>query len=111
MTDKAPDEKGVVTRLSFLKASAGAAAGAAAVGVPIASAISTDQPGVPVEPHGTTPHEPVMASVRDADRGEVTLMSGTQEVTYRDRNLVKRRLNAAPNGPQVTGEGIDVLAP
>ena len=111
MTDKAPEEKGVVTRLSFLKASAGAAAGAAAVGVPIASAISTDQKGVPVEPHGTTPREPVVAYVRDAERGEVTLMSGTSEVTYRDRNLVKRLMSAAPTGLQVPGEGTDVIAP
>jgi hypothetical protein len=110
VTDKAP-EKGGVTRLSFLKASAGAAAGAAAIGVPIASAVSTDQAGVQVEPGSATPREPVVAYVRDADRGEVTLMSGTNEVTYRDRNLVKRLMNAAPNGPQATGEGIDVLAP
>lgn len=111
MTDKAPEEPGGVTRLSFLKASAGAAAGAAAVGVPIASAIAAEKDGVPVEPRGATPREPIMAYVRDADRGEVTLMSGTDEVTYRDPTLVKRLMKAAPNGPQVTGEGLDVLAP
>lgn len=111
MTDKAPEKTGGVTRWSFLKASAGAAAGAAAVGVPIASAMSAEQDGAPVEPHGTTPREPVMAYVRDAERGEVTLMSGTSEVTYRDPNLVKRLMKAAPNGPQLTGEGLDVLAP
>jgi hypothetical protein len=110
VTDKAPEESGV-TRLSFLKASAGAAAGAAAVGVPIAAAVSNDQQGVRIEPAGASPREPVVAYVRDAERGEVTLMSGTSEVTYRDRSLVKRLLGAAPSGPQVTGEGIDVLAP
>ena len=110
MTDKAPevDEgEGGFTRLSFLKVSAGAAAGAAAIGVPIASAaISTGKDGVPVEPQGATPREPVVAYVHDAERGEVTLMSGTSEVTYQDRNLVKRLMDAAPNAPQVTGEGI-----
>jgi hypothetical protein len=111
VTDKPPEEEGRVTRLSFLKASAGAAAGAAAIGVPVASAMSADQQGVPVEPRGATPREPVVAYVRDADRGEVTLMSGTSEITYRDRNLVKRLINAAPNGAQVTGEGTDVIAP
>ena len=110
MTDKAPEEEGGVTRLSFLKASAGTAAGAAAIGVPIASAISAGQ-GVPVEPHGSTPREPVVAYVRDAERGEVTLMAGTSEVTYRDRNLVKRLMSAAPTGLQVPGEGTDVIAP
>lgn len=110
MTDKAPDEGGV-TRMSFLKASAGAAAGAAAIGVPIAAAASSDRPGVQVEPAGATPREPVVAYVRDAQRGEVTLMSGTSEVTYRDRSLVKRLLNAAPGSRAATEEGIDVIAP
>lgn len=110
MTDKAPDEGGV-TRMSFLKVSAGAAAGAAAIGVPIAAAVSKDQQGVQVEPAGATPREPVVAYVRDPARGEVTVISGTSEVTYRDRSLVKRLLGAAPNGSQATGEGTDVLTP
>jgi hypothetical protein len=110
VTDEKREDDGV-TRLSFLKVSAGAAAGAAAIGAPVAAAIASEQPGTPVEPTGRTPHEPVMAYVRDADRGEVTLMSGTSEVTYRDRKLVNRLLAAAPTDPQVTGDGIDVLAP
>jgi hypothetical protein len=36
-----------------------------------------------------------MAYVRDAKRGEVTVLSGTNEATYRDRALVKRMLDAA----------------
>ena len=42
------------------------------------------------------PREPVIAYVRDARRGEVTVMSGTRETTYRDPALVKRLLKAAP---------------
>jgi hypothetical protein len=99
-----------LTRLSFLKASAGAAAGAAAIGVP-AAVIATEQPGVVTEPSSATPREPVMAYVRDARRGEVTVMAGTSETTYRDRALVKKLLAAAPKDSVVNGGGIDVLAP
>jgi len=37
----------------------------------------------------------VMAYVRDAARGEVTVLSGTREVTYRDPELAARLLAAA----------------
>ena len=52
-----------------------------------------------------------MAYVRDAQRGEVTVMSGTSETTYRDRALVKRLLDAAPTESNLNGGGLDVLAP
>jgi hypothetical protein len=101
-------EDGGVTRLSFLKASAGAAAGAAAIGVP-AAAVLSNQKGEVTEPSSPNPQEPVMAYVRDAERGEVTVMSGTSETTYRDRSLARRLLDAAPK--DVNGGGIDVVAP
>jgi hypothetical protein len=41
------------------------------------------------------PEEPLVAYVRDAERGEVTVTSGTSEHTYRDRVLVQRLLRAA----------------
>ena len=41
------------------------------------------------------PEEPLVAYVRDAKRGEVTVTSGTSERTYRDRALVQRLLRAA----------------
>jgi hypothetical protein len=100
-----------VTRLSFLKASAGAAAGAAAIGVPAAAALSEQKSGVVTEPSSPNPREPVMAYVRDAARGEVTVMHGTSETTYRDRTLVKRLMDAAPKDQIVNGGGLDVLAP
>ena len=47
------------------------------------------------KPSGPAPHEPVTAYVRSAERGEVTVMAGKQETTYRDPVLVKRLLDAA----------------
>ena len=85
-----------VTRLSFIKASAGAAAGMAAVGVPAAAAQAQEEAGVETEPSTATPEEPVTAYVRDPSRGEVTVLSGTGEKTYRDRALVRRMMAAAP---------------
>jgi hypothetical protein len=107
---KSKPEGGGVTRLSFLKASAGAAAGAAAVAIP-AAVVADQQPGVVTDPSSPNPPEPVMAYVRDARRGEVTVMQGTNETTYRDRALVKRLLDAAPEAASTSGGGLDVLAP
>jgi hypothetical protein len=104
-------EDGGVTRLSFLKASAGAAAGAAAIGVPAAAVLSNEGKAEVTEPSSENPREPVMAYVRDAERGEVTVMSGTSETTYRDHSLAKRLLDAAPKDSAVNGGGIDVVAP
>ena len=98
-----------VTRLSFLKASAGAAAGAAAVGVPAAAVLTDERSRVVAEPSSGNPREPVIAYVRDAERGEVTVMSGLSETTYRDRALARKLVAAAPNDAVVNGGG-DVLA-
>jgi hypothetical protein len=103
-----------VTRLSFLKTSAGVAAGAAAVAVPAAAltaAASGEQPKAIPEPTTPNPQEPVMAYVRDAKRGEVTVVAGTGETTYRDQALVKKLLAAAPSDAASANGGIDVLAP
>jgi hypothetical protein len=93
------------SRRAFLQGSAGAAAGAAVIlATPKVAAIALDSPGssVPAEPKavvtkasGPAPAEPVTAYVRDAARGEVTVMSGKQETTYKDPALVKRLLDAA----------------
>jgi hypothetical protein len=93
------------SRRVFLQSTAGAVGGAATVlaGPKVASlaleAASPDGPSEPkpvvTEPSGPLPREPITAYVRDADRGEVTVMSGTFETTYRDPVLVKRLLDAA----------------
>jgi hypothetical protein len=108
MADETSDGGGV-TRLSFIKTSAGVAAGAAAIGVP--AVLSGEKPGVVATASSPTPREPVMAYVRNADLGEVTVMSGTGETTYRDHALVRRLLAAAPQDSIVNGGGIDVVAP
>jgi hypothetical protein len=104
-------EEGGLTRLSFLRAGAAAAAGAAAIGVPVATALSQEKAGVATDPSSENPREPVMAYVRDESLGEVTVLSGTNEKTYRDPALVKRLLAAAPEQTTLNGGGIDVIAP
>jgi hypothetical protein len=93
------------SRRAFLQGSAGAAASAAVIlATPKVASIALDSPGssVPAEPKavvtkpsGPAPPEPVTAYVRNADLGEVTVMSGQQETTYKDPVLVKRLLDAA----------------
>ena len=51
--------------------------------------------GAVVKPSGPPPAETVMAYVRDAARGEITVLSGTREVTYRDPELAARLFAAA----------------
>jgi len=106
---KGKPEDGGITRMSFIKTATGVAAGvgAAAIGVPGAGAATDREAAVPTEPSAPTPSEPVVAYVRDAEAGEVTVVSGTSETTYRDRALVKRLLRAAPS----TEGGDDVIAP
>lgn len=86
-----------LTRRSFLK-TAGLATGAAAVaatpGLSAASAAAEEQPTV-IEPTAPPPPELVVAYVRDAGRGEVTVLWGENETTYRDRALAKRLQKAA----------------
>ncbi len=93
------------SRKEFLQGSAGAAAGAALIlATPKVAAVTLDNgasnavrepQAVVTNPSGRARREPVTAFVRDAERGEVTVMSGKQETTYRDPALVKRLLKAA----------------
>jgi hypothetical protein len=106
-------EKGI-DRRSFIKASAGVATGAAAVGMPAvavlgvpATALGDKRKAVPVSSDAAPPAEPVMAYIHDADRGEVTVLAGTAETTYRDPALVKHLQELTSDHP--TG-GTDVLA-
>jgi len=84
-----------LSRRSFVKI-AGAATGAAALAAapPIARAAVEESPR-PTDPTTGVPEEPLVAYVRDAERGEVTVTAGTAEHTYRDRALVQRLLRAA----------------
>src|SRR5262249_39057208 len=59
------------------------------------SALAAEPKAVVTKPSGPIPAEPVTAYVRNAERHEVTVMSGRIETTYRDPVLVKRLLDAA----------------
>ena len=84
-----------LSRRSFVKiAGAATAASALAAAPPIARAAVGDD-AERIHPTGEVPEEPVVAYVRDAGRGEVTVTAGTAEHTYRDRALVQRLLRAA----------------
>jgi hypothetical protein len=75
-----------LSRRSFMKI-AGAATGAAALAAapPIARAAVGEEDAQPTK----------ATYVRNAERGEVTVTSGTVEHTYRDRALVQRLLRAS----------------
>lgn len=93
--------RGRLNRRSFLQNSGGVATGLAVTIVPgaavalAAPAAASAKLGERVHPTGDVPHEPVMAYVHDAKKGEVTVLSGTEERTYRDPVLAKRLLDAA----------------
>jgi hypothetical protein len=88
-----------LSRRSFLK-TAGLATGAAVVaGVPAAAAATESAPEIVPSP-SAIPHEPLVAYVRDASRGEVTVVSGLEETTLKDQALVKRITKAAERHPR-----------
>ncbi len=97
-----PGAKGV-NRRSFLQSSGGVATGLAVTVVPSAAVVlaspaavsAKERLGEPVHPSGDVPQETVMAYVHDAEKGHVTVVSGTSERTYRDPVLAKRLLDAA----------------
>jgi len=93
--------KPALNRRTFLQSTAGAAAGVAVIvgGPKLAAAAlnagTNTAPAVITKPSGPIPREPVMAYVRNAARGEVTVMSGMRETTYRDPALAKKLIDAA----------------
>ncbi|MGN6379969.1 MAG: hypothetical protein ACTHNU_13535 [Gaiellales bacterium] len=84
-----------MNRRSLVKRAGAAVVGATALGAAGASPAGADERAQMTDPSGPVPAEPVVAYVRDADRGEVTVAAGGRETTYRDRALVKRLLRAA----------------
>jgi uncharacterized protein with LGFP repeats len=95
---------GGISRRSLITTSAGVATTAAVAAVGPAAAIGLlEAPAVAVAAPSThTPADPVVAYVRDAARGEVTVISGQCERTFRDVALVKRLLAA---GACASGNG------
>ena len=92
-----------LSRRTFLRTSTGVATGIAVTVLPsgavaLASAGDAEAKAPSaqrVAAEGDVPAETVMAYVHDAQRGVVTVVSGTGERTYRDHALVKHLLDAA----------------
>jgi TAT (twin-arginine translocation) pathway signal sequence len=84
-----------LSRRSFMKV-AGAATGAAALAAapPLAKAAVGDG-AERIDPTTGVAEEPLVAYVRNVERGEITVTAGTDQHTYRDRALVQRLLRAA----------------
>lgn len=92
-----PKQAGV-TRRSMIAGSAGVATTMAVTAVAPAAAGAIGRHEVATEiaaPSTPIPADAVVAYVHDADRGEVTVIHGEIERTYRDRALVRRLLAAA----------------
>jgi hypothetical protein len=104
-----PESKpGRISRRSLITTSAGVATTAALTAAsPAAAAVIGlhETPAVPLAtPTTPIPAHPVVAYVHDAARGEVTIVSGPGERTFRDAALVKRLL-AAAQSPSMPGTG------
>lgn len=92
-------EAGGVTRRSMIAGSAGVATTVAVTALaPAAAAAANRSEAAPIAvPKPSTPiaKDPVVAYVHNAARGEVTVIHGEVERTYRDPALVRRLLAAA----------------
>jgi hypothetical protein len=82
------------SRSSFFKA-AGVATGTAMISISPAAAAAIDPGALETTPSGPLPQEPIVVVVRNAELGELTVLSGTTEKTYTDKQLVKRLLKTA----------------
>jgi len=78
---------GDLTRLGFVKSSAGAAAGMTAIGALVTSQAQANDRDI-----GS---DPVVAYVKDPSSGEISVMSGDREVTVRDHRLAAQIARAA----------------
>ena len=94
-----------VSRRSFLK-TAGLATGAAAIAASPSVAAAVQPNALETTPSGPLPHEPIVAVIRNADLGEVTVLSGRTEKTYRDKVLVRRLLKAAEQNHTTKKQGV-----
>ena len=95
----------IVSRRSFLK-TAGLATGAAALTASPAVAAAIEPNALETAPSAPFPHEPIVAVIRDVNLGEVTVLSGRTEKTYRDKVLVRRLLKAAEQNHEQGRQGV-----
>ena len=92
------------SRRSFFKA-AGVATGTAMISISPAAAAAIEPGASETTPSGPLPQEPIVAVVRNAELGEVTVLAGTTETTYTDKQLVKRLLKTAGKNRH-SGQGV-----
>jgi len=99
-----------LSRRTFLQTSAGVTTGAVIAGTPLAAVAGAEaapaeaSPATVIDSSATAPREPVMAYVRDAQAGEVTVLAGVTETTFHDPGLARRLLGLAPEHDQ-SGQG------
>jgi hypothetical protein len=91
----------MIDRRAFLKR-VGVATGAAVVSASPVVAGAIEPGAVETAPSRPISGEPVVVIVRDAARGEVTVLSGKTEKTYTDRALVRRLVKTAARNYEVT---------
>jgi hypothetical protein len=82
--------RGFIKQTSVSVATIGVLAAAPLVAIPDATDFAAEETSV-AELSG-----PLVAHVRDLATGEISLMSGTQEIIYRDPELVMRLIRALP---------------
>jgi hypothetical protein len=105
--DGGRSKSGGISRRSLLASSAGVATTAAVTVVSPAAAAAISRQEAPLaavaKPATAIPADPIVAYVHDAARGEVTVVSGRSERTYRDVALTKRLVAAARATSMPTG--------
>ena len=85
-----------LNRRSFLRrTSVGAATLGLLSSVPAFAVISESPPDTIPEAADTTVNGPLIAHVSDVATGEVALLLGSREITFRDPQLVARLIKAA----------------
>jgi len=83
-----------LSRRAFLS-SAGAVTGAAAMGAAAGVPALAGAAGLAKAPSGPLPEGPVVAYVRNAQKGELAVVVGEREVAVKDAALVRRIVDAA----------------
>jgi hypothetical protein len=85
------DRRSFLKRTSFAAAAAGVAAA-----LPLGADALRGSPAGAAEPDGPVDMpDPVVAHVRNADTGEISLYVGEREVTVHNRRLASQLVNAA----------------
>jgi hypothetical protein len=102
-TDPRPEASGIanhvrsVSRRGFLTAASAGAAGIgvlAAAGPAVTNLVTDSEDASPAEVPAALTAEPVVAQIRDVASGEISIMSGMQEVVVKDPQLVMRLLRS-----------------